>query len=129
MNKREFIRAAGLFGISSMIPFGRSLSQSLPTKVGDCVLIPTETAGPFPLDLSTNTYYFRQDVRETKTGIPLYLKFKIIGEEDCLPMKNVRVNIWHCDKDGKYSGYDDAINPGQAGQTYLRGYQITDVNG
>lgn len=44
-------------------------------------------------------------------------------------MPNVRVNIWHCDKDGLYSGYSQPNNPGQAGLTYLRGYQITDSNG
>jgi len=36
----------------------------------------------------------------------------------------VRVNIWHCDKDGNYSGYGN-----QSGLTYLRGYQWTDANG
>lgn len=44
-------------------------------------------------------------------------------------MQNVRVNIWHCTKDGLYSGYDNNMNPGQAGLTYLRGYQFTDANG
>lgn len=39
-------------------------------------------------------------------------------------MANVRVNIWHCDKDGNYSGYGTAV-----GQTFLRGYQITDQKG
>jgi hypothetical protein len=36
----------------------------------------------------------------------------------------VRVHIWHCDKDGLYSGYGD-----QEGLTYLRGWQMTDANG
>ncbi|MEZ4687486.1 MAG: hypothetical protein R3B47_15900 [Bacteroidia bacterium] len=44
-------------------------------------------------------------------------------------MQSVRVNIWHCNKDGLYSGYDGNNNPGQAGLTYLRGYQMTDANG
>ena len=39
-------------------------------------------------------------------------------------MPNVRVNIWHCDKDGNYSGYQS-----QQGLTYLRGYQMADANG
>jgi hypothetical protein len=39
-------------------------------------------------------------------------------------MANVRVNIWHCDKDGLYSGYQT-----ETGKTYLRGYQIADNNG
>lgn len=39
-------------------------------------------------------------------------------------MPNVRVNIWHCDKDGLYSGYG-----AESGKTYMRGYQMTDANG
>src|SRR5690606_34097737 len=31
--------------------------------------------------------------------------------------------------DGLYSGYSQSNNPGQAGLTYLRGYQYTDANG
>ena len=57
------------------------------------------------------------------------LKLKIIGEGYCLPMPNLRVNIWHCHKDGLYSGYSQTNNAGQAGLTYLRGYQFTDANG
>ena len=39
------------------------------------------------------------------------------------------VYIWHCDKDGLYSGYNVSNNAGQAGLTYLRGIQLTDANG
>lgn len=39
------------------------------------------------------------------------------------------MNIWHCDKDGLYSGYSQNNNQGQAGLTYLRGYQMTDASG
>jgi hypothetical protein len=90
----------------------------------NCVLIPSETAGPFPLDLTENQFYFRQDVTEDRTGVRHDLKIKVIGLENCLPMPNVRVNIWHCDKDGNYSGYGN-----QSGLTYLRGYQYADANG
>lgn len=90
----------------------------------NCALIPAETAGPFPLDLTENQMFFRQDVREDRTGVLLHQKIKIIGLENCLPMPNVRVNIWACDKDGLYSGYG-----AEAGKTYMRGYQITDANG
>lgn len=129
-NRREFIKTTGLFGAVSLIPFGSVLAETNGSnKAASCTLIPTETAGPFPLDLTANTSYFRQDIRETKTGVQLNLKLKIIGDGNCLPMQNLRVNIWHCDKDGLYSGYSQTNNPGQAGLTYLRGYQFTDANG
>lgn len=130
MNKREFLKAGGLLSLASIMPVAKMLAGKMPNvNAGTCVLIPSETAGPFPLDLTANSYYFRQDIRENKTGVQLNLRLKIIGDVNCLPMSNLRVNIWHCDKDGLYSGYSQNNNPGQAGLTYLRGYQFTDANG
>lgn len=94
------------------------------SPAGTCVLIPTETAGPFPLDLSENLTFFRQDVREDQPGVRLDLRLRIIGAANCAPMPNVRVNIWHCNANGEYSGYNTAV-----GKTFLRGYQFTDANG
>ena len=62
-----------------------------------CVLISSETAGPFPLDLTENQTFFRQDVRESEQGVKLNLKLKIFGLNNCEPMRNLRVNIWHLD--------------------------------
>lgn len=76
------------------------------------------------MDLSDNVFFFRRDVREDRAGTELKLKMRIVGTDNCLPMPNARVNIWHCDKDGNYSGYST-----EAGKTYLRGYQIADANG
>lgn len=131
MNRKDFLRSISLAGAVAVLD-AKSLALPHLKKGllnGTCVLIPTETAGPFPLDLSANPYFFRQDIREGKAGVPLRVKLRIIGKANCLPMPNVRVNIWHCDKDGLYSGYSQPNNPGQAGLTYLRGYQITDSNG
>jgi len=130
MNKRQFLSSAGIMSLAVLVPPTQLLAKkSEEESTASCVLIPTETAGPFPLDLTENTFYFRQDVREDRQGVPLFLKMKILGDTDCLPMQNVRVNIWACDKDGRYSGYSTNGNPGQQGLTYCRGYQITDANG
>ena len=134
MNRKDFLKSLGMAGIGSfMLPSdvsARPKKQQRGFGGGvNCELIPSETEGPFPLDLTENPTFFRQDVRENKTGAQLNLKVRIIGSANCLPMQNVRVNIWHCDKDGLYSGYSQNNNPGQAGLTYLRGYQMTDVNG
>jgi hypothetical protein len=127
MKRKDFLRGFGLLGIGSMIS-GKVASAPNAKSSGpmppNCTLIPAETAGPFPLDLTENQVFFRQDVREDRTGVQLNQRIKIIGLENCLPMPNVRVNIWACDKDGNYSGYGTEL-----GKTYMRGYQITDANG
>jgi protocatechuate 3,4-dioxygenase beta subunit len=112
-------------GTAALLPFKGILAADVITpKTDECILIPTETAGPFPLDLSDNPFFFRQDVREDRTGVQMNLKMKVVGLDNCEPMPNVRVHIWHCDKDGLYSGYGD-----EAGLTWLRGWQMTDANG
>lgn len=128
MERKDFLKGIGLASLGIALPNSKLFADET-EATGSCVLIPSETAGPFPLDLTANTYYFRQDIRETKTGTRLNLKLKILGLNNCLPMQNVRVNVWHCDKDGLYSGYSQTNNAGQAGLTYLRGYQMTDANG
>lgn len=132
MERKAFLRGIGLAGAASMIPFGKILAgdtgnEDKPTA---CTLIPSETKGPFPLDLEATSYYFRTDIREDRTGAPFNLKMKILGKDNCSPMSNVRVNVWMCDKDGVYSGYETPQNPGGTADTkWLRGWQMTDANG
>ena len=131
MERKDFLKTIGLTGVVAVLPGSSFAKANKPegNPPASCTLIPTETAGPFPLDLSANSFYFRQDVREGKPGVQLNLKLKIVGINNCLAMQNLRVNIWHCDKDGVYSGYNQQNNPGQTTATYFRGYQMTDSNG
>jgi len=127
MNRKQFLKGIGLAGAGTVIASNTFISnRMLPSGPNppSCVIIPSETAGPFPLDLTENQTFFRQDVREDRIGVRHDLKMKIIGNTNCEPMPNVRVNIWHCDKDGNYSGYAS-----ETGLTYLRGYQWTDADG
>jgi protocatechuate 3,4-dioxygenase beta subunit len=94
---------------------------------GNCVLIPEETAGPFAIDLEANPEFLRQDITEGKTGVPLELTLSLVNVNDrCAPIRNARVDVWHCDKDGVYSGFDGEQT---RGETFLRGIQRSDENG
>lgn len=100
-------------------------------SAGTCTLTPEETQGPFPLlAILSNAAMVRSDIREGKAGVPLTLTLTIQDQSDgCAPVAGAAVYVWHCDKDGLYSGYDASNNAGQAGLTYLRGIRLTDSNG
>lgn len=129
MNRKNFLKSVGLLGAGLSLPLKANdkVSQLKPTE--DCVLIPSETAGPFPLDLGENSFFFRQDIREDEKGVKLNMKMRIVDVDGCTPMPNVRVNLWQCDKDGIYSGYNTSSNQGNTEDTHLRGYQIADAKG
>lgn len=130
MNRKDFLRSAGLAGLGFTLPFVKTPAITKAQRPPNaCTLIPSETAGPFPLDLTENTAFFRQDVREDQTGVQLNIKIRILGLDNCLPMQNVRVNIWHCNRSGVYSGYNTNNNAGDVNAKWLRGYQFTDANG
>lgn len=90
-----------------------------------CILYPRQTEGPYYLDLDM----LRRDITEGTPGLPLTLVLEV-QNVDCTPLKDLAVDVWHCDASGVYSGF-----PGQlggldtTGQIFLRGTQVTDANG
>lgn len=143
MDRRDMLRVAGLAGLASLIPIFKTKASNaaidqikkkamLPN--GSCILIPQETEGPYPFDLSNDQSMFRQDITEGNTGTPLNLTLTLVNINDnCNPISNARVDIWHCNKDGYYSAF--ANQPGylgtqnHVGETFFRGIQLTDSNG
>lgn len=79
-------------------------------------------------------YYFdpaleRQDVTEGRPGVRTQVRLQVVDAQ-CKPMAGARVDIWHADATGIYSGY--ANQPGgidTTGQTFMRGTQMTGENG
>jgi protocatechuate 3,4-dioxygenase beta subunit len=112
-------------GTAIASPSPSPASSSTPS--GALVLTPQETAGPYPLDLHSTPSFFRSDITEGKPGVPLSLTLTILHQAGA-PLASARVDIWHCDKDGVYSGYQQ---PGAdtVGKTFMRGIQLTDANG
>jgi protocatechuate 3,4-dioxygenase beta subunit len=149
MDRRDFFRTAGLGGIAALLPLRKSaladsvfgsvetsLQSALNKAAHDqatCILIPQETEGPYPLNLSADATKFRRNITEGYAGTPLHVKLKVLNlNNNCAPITNARVDVWHCDKDGYYSGYTNSGYLGTrngTGKTYCRGIQITDAQG
>ena len=87
-----------------------------------CPVTPEQTEGPFYFD----PQMVRQDIGEGKAGVPLRLRLQIVEATACAPSQRARVDIWHCDAAGAYSGYDRERT---AGQRWLRGTQYADAQG
>jgi protocatechuate 3,4-dioxygenase beta subunit len=148
MERKVFLKnTIGLIGISSIIKScskddlaaattGTTTTTTTPsTSAGGCIVTPTETEGPYPYPGGEITNPLqRVDIIGGQTGLPLALTFNVVNTNNsCAVVPGARVDIWHCDKDGYYSGYggQPGINGNQSyiGQTWLRGYQLADANG
>ncbi|WP_370584693.1 intradiol ring-cleavage dioxygenase [Oculatella sp. LEGE 06141] len=97
-----------------------------------CVVRPAQTEGPYFVDETLDRSDVRSDTSTgvTKEGVPLQLTFRVsqMGGTGCTPLAGAIVDIWHCDAVGMYSNVTDRpFNT--VGQTFLRGYQVTDRNG
>jgi len=102
--------------------------------------IPEETAGPYPGDGSngvnvlTESGVVRSDLTTSfgdasgvAEGIPVTVKLKVydLNGDDIAALSGAAVYLWHCDRDGNYSMYSEAV----ADENYLRGVQETDAQG
>ena len=83
-----------------------------------CLLQPEATEGPYYIDPGL----VRQEIAEGRPGLPLVLRLQVVTAE-CKPVVGARVDVWHCDADGVYSGVS-----GDTG-TFLRGTQMTGPDG
>lgn len=122
-NRRDFLRLSGLAGAAALLPWNKLLASA--NEVATCTLTPNETEGPFPYpggELSNPLQII--DITGGQTGVPINYTFTVIDADSCNPLPNIRVDMWHCNKDGDYSGYGNFT-----GQYWLRGWQVTDANG
>jgi protocatechuate 3,4-dioxygenase beta subunit len=95
---------------------------------GVCILFPQAVEGPYYFD----PQLIRQDITEGRPGLPLALNLRIIENGPCTAISNARVDIWHADAGGVYSGYrgqGDARDVSTKGEKYLRGTQLTNGSG
>jgi protocatechuate 3,4-dioxygenase beta subunit len=102
---------------------------------GSCIVAPTETEGPYPYpggEISNPLN--RSDITGGQAGVPITITFTLVNTNNsCALLSGYRIDIWHCNAKGYYSGYGN--QPGvlgtqsYVGSTWLRGYQTTDANG
>ncbi len=105
------------------------------TSVGatlDCVVRPELTIGPYFVDGQLERSDIRSEPSDNsvKEGVPLTLNINVasVGDNSCTPIEGARVDVWHCDAQGVYSGVSDNSFD-TSGQKFLRGYQLTNANG
>lgn len=105
-------------------------------------MIKSETAGPFPADGSnrhnvlTDSAVFRRDIRSNldgnniQDGAEFTLNIYVVNaSNNSEPLAGAAVYLWHCNAAGEYSAYAAMGQSHQNNKDFLRGVQITDLNG
>jgi len=131
MERKKFLKN-GIFGLTTILTgaalAGDNKKQTEPGN--DCNVSPRETKGPFPT--KTPSQMMQANIKSDRTGIALLVNLTIVDKtNNCKPLAEANVDVWHCDKDGNYSEYGN--NPMQRNDFtaahFLRGRQTTDTNG
>lgn len=122
------LMAAGAVALPSGARAQTAATAQLLPGANVCVLTAQVEEGPFYFDPKLE----RIDITEGKTGVPLGLRLQVVNAGDCTPVKAARVDVWHADALGYYSGYSgqsDAGNVSTEGQKFLRGTQFSNDTG
>ncbi|MEO6232842.1 MAG: intradiol ring-cleavage dioxygenase [Ferruginibacter sp.] len=143
MERKSFIKNSfGLLGAVALIDACKktdvtgTTTTTTTSGTGGCIVSPAEVEGPYPyVGGEITNPLLRSDVTGGQTGLPLSFTFNVVNvNSNCAIVTGARVDIWHCNKDGYYSGYGSQ-NGGvlgtqsYVGQTWLRGYQLTNAEG
>ena len=117
LSRGALIKAAGGAGLA--VAFGARVRDAFgadAATAATCVLTPEVTEGPYWID----TKLTRRDIREGKAGLPLVLAITVVNAKTCRPIKNADVELWHCDAQGNYSGFDSGSGRRRAGRPRRR---------
>jgi protocatechuate 3,4-dioxygenase beta subunit len=134
LSRREALAALGASGLALLAGDSRPAHAWIGRRprMPACVARPAQTEGPYFVDRMLQRSDIRADPSggAVKEGVPLALTFAVsaLRAGSCAPLAGAHVDIWHCDAMGVYSGVEDqGFNT--VGQSFLRGYQITDAAG
>ncbi len=124
--------AAGTAAGAAARPISAKAAQNAanPALVSNamCVLTPQADEGPFYFDPKLK----REDITDGRRGVPLKLLLQVVNAGSCAPIADARVDVWHADAIGEYSGYSGQSDSGSIstkGKSFLRGTQFTDASG
>ena len=128
-SRRGALTAIAVTATGAMLPrrtLAQDTSATLISGSDVCQIMPEVTEGPYYLDPDL----VRADIREDRSGVPMRLRMQIV-DAACAPMEGARVDVWHCDAQGVYSGFGggDAGQTSAATDTFLRGTQMSDARG
>lgn len=126
LDRRSLLKAL------TLAPAGMTLPRALRAEAQGAGLISTDvcllqaevTEGPFYLDPDL----VRSEIAEGRPGLPMVLRLQVV-RADCSPVAEARVDVWHCDAGGLYSGVTNMGAADTTGQTFLRGTQMTGADG
>jgi protocatechuate 3,4-dioxygenase beta subunit len=132
--RRRLLGALGALGMAPLAwtALRPRLAHAVPTPLFNasniCSLSPAMTEGPYFIDERLN----RSDLTAGAThagvtqGLPLAFDINVVSAQGtgCLPLAGVQIDVWHADAEGTYSEFGSG-----AGQSFLRGYQVTDTTG
>lgn len=126
LDRRSLLNALALAPAAvALSPALRAEAQASGLITTDVCMVQKEvTEGPFYLD----PRLIRSDITEGRPGLPLVLRLQVVTA-DCQPIVAARVDVWHCDAGGLYSGVDNMGGGDTTGETFLRGTQMTGADG
>ena len=139
ISRRQAIGILAVAGAGAMLGCGggktststtTTTTSSTGTGNTACILTPELTVGPYFVDEKLNRSDLTSDTTDTNVtnGVPMTLQMFIMeySSSGCTALSGAQVDVWHADAGGIYS--DESVE-NTVGQTYLRGYQVTDANG
>ena len=129
LSRRAAFAALSVPAVSALASAARAAPLGDASGFRDvCFLTPQSIEGPFYLD----PRLVRAQIAEGRTGVPLRVDLRVIDGATCKPSERARVDIWHADAQGIYSGYQgqgDKQDISTVGQKFLRGTQFTNGEG
>ena len=132
LTRRDAIKAVAITAAGGTLMSRQAFAQEAAATEGAlmpgadvCVITPEVTEGPYYFDPKLE----RADITEDHPGVATTVKLQVV-DSLCQPLPGARVDLWHCDAAGQYSGYPNQTGDvDTTGQTFMRGTQFAGENG